>query len=228
MNRLKEKYLKEIVPVLEKELKRTNRFAVPNLSKIIINIGLGEAITNPQALEKMGGDLTMIAGQRAVATRAKKSISNFKLRPGMKIGLKVTLRRDKMWDFLERLITIVLPRVKDFRGVSRKGFDGHGNLSLGITEHTVFPDVDPNKVDKIRGLQIVIVTTARDNDEGFLLLKSLGMPFAKKEDEQFFEKMEEIETKEKKELEKLKSERMAEGKIEGKIEDKIEDKIEEE
>lgn len=212
MNSLKERYKKEIVPELKKELGYTNDLSVPNLSEIIVNVGLGEAVTNPQAIEQMSKDIATITGQKPYVTKARRAISNFKIRAGQKIGLKVTLRRERMWDFFQKLVNIVLSRVKDFRGVSRRAFDGQGNYALGIREHTVFADIDPNKVDKLRSLQVVIVTTARDDKEGLLLLEKLGMPFAKEADVRELERMKELMKKEKKELSKLKAQRLAEGK----------------
>ena len=212
MNHLKEQFNKEILKSVKKELNIKNDFDVPTLKKIVLNVGLGEAISNPQALEKMNADLVIISGQKPIITKSKKAISNFKLRLGAKIGLKVTLRGDRMWDFFERLVTYVLPRIKDFRGVSRKSFDGRGSYTLGIKEHTVFPEVDTNKVDKIRGLEIIINTSSKDNHEGFVLLEKLGMPFSKKEDEMALERMKNFMKREKKQLEKLKERRQAEGK----------------
>lgn len=178
--RLKEKYNKTIKDELMKELNVKNVMAVPNLQKIVINSGLGEAKIDKGIIDEMVRDIAMLAGQRPVVTMTKKAISNFKIRENMPIGVKVTLRGDMMWHFIDRLISIVLPRIKDFRGISARSFDGRGNYAIGIKEHTVFPEVDATKVVKLRGLQVIINTTA-DNDEGaFLLLQKLGMPFQKK------------------------------------------------
>lgn len=212
MNKLKEKFLKEIRSELKKELKIGNDLAVPVLEKIVVNVGMGEVISNPPALEKMAADLALITGQKSLVTKAKRAISNFKIREDMSIGLKVTLRRRRMWDFFEKLVGIVLPRVKDFRGVSDRSFDGFGNYSLGIKDHTIFSELDPNKIDKIRSFQITIITTAKTDVEGHKLLKKLGMPFAKEEDVKMFEKMRDSVKKERKERAKLKAKRMAEGK----------------
>ncbi|MBN2016144.1 50S ribosomal protein L5 [Candidatus Dojkabacteria bacterium] len=212
MSDLKEKYKKEILPELKKELKVKNDFEVPTLKQIVVNIGLGEVVNNKQVLEKVSEDLAVITGQKPLVTRAKKAISNFKIRKGLEIGLKIDLRSDRMWDFFEKVVSIVLPRIKDFRGVSRKAFDGFGNYSLGIRDHTVFPEIDPNKVDKIRSFQINIITTARNDKQGFRLLELLGMPFAKVEDMRMMEKMQEAIRKERKEQEKMKAQRQSEGK----------------
>jgi large subunit ribosomal protein L5 len=220
MSELKKKYQKEIVPELKKVLKLGNDLAVPSVEKVIINVGLGEAVSNPQALEAMKKDLTLITGQRPIVTKSKKAISNFNLRQGVAIGLKVTLRRDRLWDFFDKLVNIVLPRVKDFRGVSRDSFDGRGNYSLGIREHTVFPEVDTSEVGKIRSLQITIITTAQNDNDGMLLLEKLGIPFAKEQDVKVLERMREQIKKEKNEKEDLKSRRKAEGKLNGKEEQK--------
>lgn len=212
MDSLKEKYIKEAIPALKKELGISNDFAVPNLEKIVINTGLGEAIKNAEALGKMSEDLAIITGQKPLETKAKKAISNFDLRIGDKIGLKVTLRRDRMWNFFKKLVSIVLPRVKDFRGVSPKSFDGRGNYSLGIREHTVFPEIDPNKVDKLRSLQVIIVTTAENDKDALSLLEKLGMPFAKGQEAEEIDRMKVAIKSEKKNLTKLKAKRLAEGK----------------
>ncbi len=212
MNRLRKKYKEDIVPKLEKKIGGNNTMAVPNLEKIVVNIGLGEVINNPQALEKMGEDIKVITGQKPLVTKVKKAISNFNIRPGMDIGLKVTLRRERMWDFFDKLITIVLPMVKDFRGLPRNSFDGYGNYTLGMKDHTIFSEIDPNKIDKIRSLEITIVTTARNDREGFILLEELGMPFAKESEARVLEQIHESINKEKKELESLKAKRLSEGK----------------
>jgi large subunit ribosomal protein L5 len=175
--RLREKYLTEIVPALQQEFKYTSVMQVPRLTKIVANIGVGEAVQNSKALDAAVGDLTTITGQKPVITKAKKSIASFKLREGMSIGTMVTLRSERMYDFLDRLINLALPRIRDFRGVSRRSFDGRGNYSLGLREQIVFPDIDYDKIDKIRGLEVVIVTTATDDEQAYALLKRLGMPF---------------------------------------------------
>ena len=179
MSQLKEKYKKEIVPSLMERMAYNNIMQAPKLEKIVLNIGLGEAITNAKALESGEADLASITGQHPVITRSKRSISAFRLRTGMAIGVMVTLRGKKMWDFFEKLVTITLPRVREFQGVSRNSFDGRGNYSLGLKEQIVFPEIEFDKVDKIRGLEIVIVTTARTDEEGRTLLELLGMPFVK-------------------------------------------------
>ena len=176
---LKVKYEKEIVPELNKEFGYKNPMERPRLVKVVVNMGLGEAIQNPKIVENCAKDLGAITGQKPVVTRARKSISTFKLRAGMPIGVSVTLRKDRMWEFLERLFSLALPRVRDFRGVSRKGFDGAGNYTMGLREHTVFPEVEYDKVEKIKGMNISIVTTARTDDEARSLLTRLGMPFRK-------------------------------------------------
>lgn len=180
MTSFKEYYKKEIVGKLKKELNLSNDLSVPNLSKIVVNVGLGEAVTNKDSLAKVGEDLAIITGQKAKINKAKKAISNFKVKEGMEIGLSVTLRGDRMWFFFEKLVKIVLPRIKDFRGISRKAFDGYGNYALGIREYAIFPEIDPNKIDKIRSLQIIIVTTAKDDKSALRFLELLGMPFKKK------------------------------------------------
>ncbi len=177
MSRLKEKYHKEVVPALIKEFGYKSVMAVPRLEKVILNSGLGEAIQNIKVLDAAVEELTLIAGQRAVVTKAKRSIAGFKLRAGMPIGCRVTLRQRKMYDFLDKLFNIALPRVRDFRGISDKIFDGRGNCSIGIREHIIFPEIDYDKIDKIKGLNISIVTTAGTDAEGLYLLKHLGMPF---------------------------------------------------
>ena len=175
--RLKEHYEKQVVSELAKELDENNLMALPRLEKIVLNMGLGEAVANPKILEGAVEELSAIAGQRAVVTKAKKSIATYKLRAGMPIGVRVTLRGARMYEFLDRLISIALPRVRDFRGVSPKAFDGRGNYTIGIREQLIFPEIDFNKVDKLRGMNISIVTTARDDDQARSLLKALGMPF---------------------------------------------------
>lgn len=178
MARLKDRYKDEIQSALQKEFNYPNVMAIPKMEKIIINIGLGEAIDNPKALDAAVEDITTISGQKPVITRAKKSIAAFKLREGMPIGVKVTLRGDRMYEFIDRLFNIALPRVRDFRGVSGDSFDGRGNYSLGLKEQLIFPEIDYDKVDRVRGLQIVFTTTAKTDEEGKALLKHLGMPFA--------------------------------------------------
>jgi large subunit ribosomal protein L5 len=177
--RLKERYVKEIAPALRKELGIGNAMAVPKLDKIILNMGLGEAVSNPKILDGAVDELSAIAGQRAVVTKAKKSIATFKLRTGMSIGARVTLRGERMYEFLDRLINIALPRVRDFRGVSSKAFDGRGNYTLGIRDHFIFPEIDYAKTDKSKGLNVTIVTTAGRDDRARALLNQLGMPFTK-------------------------------------------------
>lgn len=176
---LKEKYIKEAVPALMEQHGYKNVMQTPRLEKVVLNIGVGEAIVNAKALEAAEADLTSIAGQHPVTTRAKKSIANFKLRQGMPVGLKVTLRGKRMYDFVERLINVALPRMREFQGVSSTGFDGRGNYSLGIKEQTIFPEIDFNKIDKMRGLEICIVTSARTDEEGKHLMEKMGMPFSK-------------------------------------------------
>jgi large subunit ribosomal protein L5 len=179
MSQLKERYKKEIVPILMERMGYKNVMQVPRLEKIVLNIGLGEAITNAKALESGEADLAAISGQHPVITRSKRSISAFRLRAGMAIGVKVTLRGQRMWDFLEKLVTITLPRVREFGGVPRNSFDGRGNYTLGFKEQIVFPEIEFDKVDKLRGLEVVIVTTANTDEEGRNLLELLGMPFVK-------------------------------------------------
>jgi large subunit ribosomal protein L5 len=177
MSRLLDRYKKEILPELEKEFGITNPMAVPRLEKIVINVGVGEAIQNAKLLDAAKAELTQIAGQAPVVSRAKKSISSFKLRKGVAIACFVTLRQKRMYEFMDRLVNVVLPRVRDFRGVSPKAFDGRGNYTMGLRDQLVFPEIDYTKVDKTRGMNITIVTTARTNAEAFALLKKLGMPF---------------------------------------------------
>lgn len=177
MSTLKENYINEIVPQLTKTFNFTNKFQVPKLEKIVLNMGLGEAVTNPKIVDSAAAELTLIAGQKPIITRAKKPIANFKLRADLPIGCKVTLRRKKMYDFFDRLVNIALPRVRDFRGISPKAFDGRGNYSLGITEHIIFPEIDYDKTDSIKGLNVTIVTSAQTDEEGREFLKLLGMPF---------------------------------------------------
>ncbi len=177
MPRMKDLYSEQVVPALEKELGYKNIMQVPRLTKITVNIGLGEALQNAKALDAAAQDLMMITGQKPIITRARKSISTFKLREGNPIGVKVTLRGDRMWDFFDRLCNVALPRQRDFRGISPDAFDGRGNYSLGLREQLVFPEIDYDKIDKIRGMEITFVTTARTDEEGYHLLRLLGMPF---------------------------------------------------
>jgi large subunit ribosomal protein L5 len=177
MARLKEKYDQEIKSEIKEELKYKNINQVPKLEKIVVNIGVGEAISNAKSLDSAVEDLRVITGQMPVITRARKSIANFKLRTGMAIGCKVTLRGNRMYEFLDRLVNVALPRVRDFRGISPKSFDGFGNYSLSIREQVIFPEIDYDKIDKIRGMNICVVTTAKTDDESRHLLKKLGMPF---------------------------------------------------
>lgn len=177
MARLKELYDKELVPQLMKEFGYTNVMQVPKIEKIVVNMGLGEAIQNVKILDSATVELAAITGQKAVITKAKKSIASFKLREGMPIGCMVTLRKDRMYEFLDRLLNVSLPRVRDFKGVSGKAFDGSGNYSLGIKEQLIFPEINYDKIDKIKGMNVTIVTTAKTDEEGKALLKLLGMPF---------------------------------------------------
>ncbi len=179
MNRLNQKYNDEIVKKLMERFNYTSIMEVPKLVKIVINMGVGDAIGNPKALEEAVEELTIISGQKPVITKAKKSIANFKLREGMQIGCKVTLRGERMYDFFDKLVTISLPRVRDFRGVSRTAFDGRGNYTLGVKEQLIFPEINYDKVVIVRGMDIVIVTTAKTNEEAYALLEELGMPFTK-------------------------------------------------
>jgi large subunit ribosomal protein L5 len=181
MARLRDKYRKDIVQSMMSEFGYSNVMQVPKLQKIVLNIGLGEAVQNAKAIDAAVGDLTQIAGQKPVVTRAKKSIAAFKLRAGMPIGAMVTLRGERMYEFLDRLVAIALPRVRDFRGVSPNSFDGRGNYTLGVREQILFPEIDYDKIDKTRGLEMSIVTSARTDEEGRRLLALLGMPFAKTE-----------------------------------------------
>lgn len=177
MSRLKDKYKDEVVPALKTEFGYSSAMAIPRLKKVVLNMGLGEAIFNIKVLEKATEELALIAGQKAVIRKAKKSIAGFKLREGMPIGCTVTLRRDKMYEFLDKLFNVALPRVRDFRGLPNKMFDGRANCSIGIKEHIIFPEIDYDKIDKIKGLNITIVTSGSTDEEGMFLLKSLGMPF---------------------------------------------------
>jgi len=175
--RLKEYYIKEVVSALIKEFNYKNRMEVPRLEKIVVNMGLGEAIQNIKVLDNAVEELSLIVGQKPVITKARRSIATFKLRKGMSIGCRVTLRRERMYEFLDRLVNVALPKVRDFRGISPNSFDGRGNFAMGLKEQFIFPEVDYNKVDKARGMNIVIVTTAKTDDEGRELLRLMGMPF---------------------------------------------------
>ncbi len=179
MNRMKEQYQKEVAPALMKALNLDNVMQVPRIQKVVVNIGMGEAMDNPKALDAAVNDVTLITGQKPVVTKAKNSIANFKLREGRTIGVKVTLRGEKMWSFLDRVMNVVLPRVRDFRGVSPDAFDGRGNYTLGLREQLIFPEIEYDKIDKIRGMEITIVTSARSDDHAAVLLQMLGMPFRK-------------------------------------------------
>jgi len=175
---MKQRYVAEAIPALKTEFGYQNAMQVPRLEKIVVNIGLGEALTNAKAVDAAVGDLALITGQRAIVTKAKKSIATFKVREGNPIGAKVTLRGERMWDFLERLTRVALPRIRDFRGVSGKSFDGRGNYTLGMKEQLSFPEVEFDKIDRLRGLEVTIVTTAKSDEESKKLLSMLGMPFA--------------------------------------------------
>jgi large subunit ribosomal protein L5 len=176
---MKEQYQSEIVPSLMKSLDLSNVMQVPRIEKVVLNIGLGEAMDNPKALEAAIGDIEKITGQKPIVTKARKSIANFKLREGREIGAKVTLRGERMWSFLDRLMNIVLPRVRDFRGISPNAFDGRGNYTLGLREQLIFPEIDYDKIDKVRGMEVTIVTTAQTDEQARALLQMLGMPFRK-------------------------------------------------
>ncbi len=177
MPRLKTRYREEVLPRLKDELGLANPMQVPRLSKVVINMGVGDSLKDARMLEAATADLATITGQRPVVTKARKSIAGFKLREGMSIGAKVTLRGDRMWEFIDRLIAVAIPRIRDFRGLSRSAFDGHGNYTLGLTEQLIFPEIDYDKVVKVRGMDITVVTTARTDDEGRALLIALGFPF---------------------------------------------------
>ena len=176
---LKERYQKEVVPALMKALNLDNVMQVPRVEKVVVNIGLGEALDNPKALDAAVSDVGLVTGQKPVITKARMSIAAFKLREGRSIGVKVTLRGERMWSFLDRLMNVALPRVRDFRGVSPNSFDGRGNYTLGLREQLVFPEIEYDKIDKLRGMEVAIVTTARNDDHGRQLLQMLGMPFRK-------------------------------------------------
>lgn len=177
MARLKDYYRNKVVPALTKEFKYKNRMQVPKLEKIVVNMGVGEAIQNIKALESAVADLSMIVGQKPVITKAKKSIATFKLRQGMSIGCMITLRGDRMYEFFDRLVNVTLPRVRDFRGISPKSFDGRGNFALGLKEQIIFPEIDYDKIDKIRGMNVVIATSAKTDEEARQLLRLMGLPF---------------------------------------------------
>jgi len=177
MARLKDYYYKVVQPKLREEFGIKNIHDVPRLEKIVINVGMGSALQNPKHLEAAQEELRQITGQHAVVTRAKKSISNFKLRAGMRVGCRVTLRRERMWEFLDRLISIAIPRIRDFRGIPTKSFDGRGNFTLGIKEQVIFPEVDYDKIERIHGMDITFITSTQKDDQAFALLKELGLPF---------------------------------------------------
>ncbi|WP_096202130.1 50S ribosomal protein L5 [Bacillus sp. FJAT-45350] len=179
MNSLKQRYSKEIVPSLVEKFNYPSLMAVPKLEKIVVNMGVGDAVSNAKALDKAVEELATITGQKPLITKAKKSIAGFKLREGMPIGAKVTLRGERMYEFLEKLVSVSLPRVRDFRGISKKAFDGRGNYTLGVKEQLIFPEIDYDKVDKVRGMDVVIVTTANTDEEARELLTQMGMPFQK-------------------------------------------------
>jgi len=179
MNRVKEQYQTVFVPALIKELNLENVMQVPRIQKVVVNIGLGESLDNPKVLEAAAADLTQITGQKPILIKARKAIANFKLREGRIIGAKVTLRGERMWSFLDRLINVVLPRVRDFRGVSAESFDGRGNYTLGLREQLIFPEIEYDKIDKVRGMEISIVTTAPNDEHARALLRMMGMPFRK-------------------------------------------------
>jgi large subunit ribosomal protein L5 len=176
---MKERYQTELVPALKETLNLTNVNQVPTIEKVVINIGMGEALDNPKSIDAAVSDVMQITGQKPVVTKAKTSIANFKLREGRAIGVKVTLRSERMWSFLDRLLNIVLPRVRDFRGVPRDAFDGRGNYTLGLREQLIFPEIEYDKIDKIRGMEITIVTSAKNDEQAAVLLEMLGMPFRK-------------------------------------------------
>ncbi len=184
MSLLQQKYKNEVLPAVMEEFGFTNQFQAPRVEKVIVNMGLGEAVQTPKVIESAVAELALITGQKAVVTRARRSVATFKLREGMPIGAKVTLRGDRMWEFLERLIYVALPRVRDFKGISDKAFDGHGNYSIGIREQIIFPEIEYDKVDKVRGMNITIVTSGDEDDASRSLLRGLGMPFIRRESRQ--------------------------------------------
>jgi len=179
VTRLYDRYTNEAIPALKKEFGYTNPMEIPRIEKVVLNVGLGDAVSNAKLIEVVSNEIAAITGQKAVVTKAKKSIASFKLRQGMPIGVMVTLRRDRMYEFLDRLMNVALPRVRDFRGVSPKAFDGKGNYALGIKEHIIFPEIAIDKIEKVYGLNICVVTSAKTDDEARALLKYLGMPFKK-------------------------------------------------
>lgn len=179
MSRLKERYQNEVAPAMVKAFSLRNQMQIPRIGKVVINIGVGEALDNAKALEAAVSDLTTITGQKPIQTKARKSIANFKLREGRIIGTKVTLRGQRMWDFLDRLVNVALPRVRDFRGVSPNAFDGRGNYTLGLRDQLIFPEIEYDKIDKLRGMEVTIVTTAQNDEQARSLLQLLGMPFRK-------------------------------------------------
>ena len=179
MARLNDKYKEEIVPALKEKFQYNNIMEVPKLVKVVVNMGLGEAIANPKALDAAVGDMTQITGQKPIVTKAKKSVAAFKVREGMSIGCKVTLRGEKMYEFCDRLVSVALPRVRDFKGVSTKAFDGRGNYTLGLKEQLIFPEIEYDKIDKVRGMEVCFVTSAKTDEEARELLRLMGMPFAK-------------------------------------------------
>lgn len=181
MARLKDKYRDEVIPALRDRLNKTNDLAVPRLEKVVISMGVGDAIVDNKRLDEAVGHLTTLSGQKPQITRARRSVAGFKLREGMPVGCRVTLRRQRMWEFLDRLIALALPRVRDFRGLNPDSFDGRGNYSLGLTEQMVFPEIDPDSVGHTQGMNITVVTTARTDEEGRELLRELGMPFQKED-----------------------------------------------
>ena len=179
MTRMKEKYVKEVAPALMEKFQYKSVMQIPRIDKIVVSVGCGDCKDNAKALDAVIKDISAITGQHAVATTARKSVANFKLREGMKVGVKVAVRQDRMWEFLDRLLNVALPRVRDFRGISADAFDGRGNYTLGLKEQTLFPEIDYEKVDKIRGMEITIVTTAQTDDQARTMLSLLGMPFRK-------------------------------------------------
>ena len=179
MARLKDKYMQEVAPALMAHFKYSSTMQIPKIEKVVLNMGVGDVKENPKAIESAANDMSLIAGQRAVITKAKKSVSAFKLREGMNIGCKVTLRGSRMYEFMDKLLNVTLPRVRDFRGVSPNSFDGRGNYAMGVKEQLIFPEIDYDKIDRIRGMDIIIVTTAQTDEEARELLRLLGMPFSK-------------------------------------------------
>ena len=182
MSTLLHKYKHEVRPALMEEFGLSNPFQVPQIEKVVVNMGLGEAVQNPKVIDAALGEMELITGQKAIVTRARRSIASYKLREGMPIGVKVTLRGQRMWEFMDRLVYIAIPRVRDFKGVSDKAFDGHGNYSLGVREQIIFPEIEYDKVDKVRGMNITLVTTAPDDDQARALLRHIGMPFVRRDE----------------------------------------------